>query len=1367
MTRRTRLSVARLEDRTTPVLGGFDVPFASDTDAPLAGTNLTGVIDYQSIDPATGEVAGSCSGALLDVGGGVVGSRHVVTAAHCDPKVGDRVVFNTRLEDGSIQRISIPVIEVYVHPDWTGNVLDDQGDIAVVTLAAAAPVGTAAYPLYSAADAGARPEVGQTFYIAGYGLSGTGTSGQATFQELQRLTVDATGGQFRIVLPPNDLGLAPGQSVPLAHDAPPEQVRDALIGLGLGTAAAPPQVRRPVAGPFADDSYEILFPFQANLPRLGAVSDPAAPLVNGGVLGTAGFTTLINGGIDPEFQRLRVTATGGTYRLGLFGGQTNPLPFDATPAEIRAALESVPGVGEVTVRLVDAGPAAGSYEVSFDSHGTDIDLMAVDPSGLTGGTAVASTIIDGGSRVFRAGRNTYDRVQGNTLVSDFDPNGTDSFEGQGDSGGAGLVELPGGGLAIASVVSYGGFVYGDPEFNTRVSRYAADVLAHVTRPGYALTVDTNFQVAGNDTRPDRFRVAETADGRVEVYVTDGRTDRERLYFADEASQLASVVLRGSADADTFVIEPGVWVVGGVVGGGRGDTLIAPDLATTYTVTGPDTGFANAPATDFEFAGVANVVAGDQDDTFRFLPGASFSGAVDARGGDNTLDLSAYTAGASVRVVGAGAVGGFDLSSGGAGSFLATGLRNFSGVAGGKFVGGDSLAGPDSGGAWLVDGPSGTFTDAGTGRVLAFSFFEALAGGAGADRFDIRSTPGAFSVDGGAGDDVIDVGGAQTADGAIGGDLTFVGGDGSDSLRVAGLAGDDNVTARLTGPGTGDFAGLPFGVAFAGVELATFDGAGGSNAVQVADATGIAWGSPLDPAGGIVYSPTGAAAGVVRVGTAGRIGVAGVTAGLTVTGDPDADGFKDVLAVTGTSGPGLRTAFAEHELGDGRDRIAADDAGVRITSLSAGPLLGVTYGLGADGAPAFGMVYVAAGTERTADGDVVEVTPATRVNLVVDGQGPTAGARPGDRVSVLGGPGTARLTSAPELGPPQVRFESSAGSVGLIGFESGQPIAAGLGMLAVGSDAGPEAVVRVYDRATGELRFQLTPFPGFAGGVSVASGDVTGDGIADLIVGAGPGGGPRVAVYNGLDGTPVYDFFGYESTFRGGVNVSAADFDGDGRADIVLGTGVGGGPRVRILSGRDLTPIRDVFVFNRDFRGGVNVATGDVNGDGTPDLVNSTGAGGGPRVVVLDGRNLNSIASFFVFDPSSRAGFTAAAADVNGDGFADIIAGSGVGELARVRVFSGLNRQVLADFFLNDPFTPAEVGNANTAGVRVTTADANGDGIADVITSQGPGTAPVVRTFQLAGVNPETSALFRTLEEIRRQMVFEDGFNFGVFVGASN
>jgi FG-GAP-like repeat/FG-GAP repeat len=99
---------------------------------------------------------------------------------------------------------------------------------------------------------------------------------------------------------------------------------------------------------------------------------------------------------------------------------------------------------------------------------------------------------------------------------------------------------------------------------------------------------------------------------------------------------------------------------------------------------------------------------------------------------------------------------------------------------------------------------------------------------------------------------------------------------------------------------------------------------------------------------------------------------------------------------------------------------------------------------------------------------------------------------------------------------------------------------------------------------------------FRGGSSVAAADFNGDGKAELLVGAGFGGGPRVAVYNGasiasaVPARLVNDFFAMpELAFRGGVSIDAGDVDGDGRADLIVGPGFGGGQRTRVISGMDV------------------------------------------------------------------------------------------------------------------------------------------------------------------------------------------------------
>ena len=80
-------------------------------------------------------------------------------------------------------------------------------------------------------------------------------------------------------------------------------------------------------------------------------------------------------------------------------------------------------------------------------------------------------------------------------------------------------------------------------------------------------------------------------------------------------------------------------------------------------------------------------------------------------------------------------------------------------------------------------------------------------------------------------------------------------------------------------------------------------------------------------------------------------------------------------------------------------------------------------------------------------------------------------------------------------------------------------------------------------------------PAFTGGVDVAAADVTGDGVAEIITGAGPGGGPHVRAFSLAGGvvTEVASFYAYDPAFTGGVHVAAADLTGDGVAEIITGS----------------------------------------------------------------------------------------------------------------------------------------------------------------------------------------------------------------------
>jgi glucose/arabinose dehydrogenase len=322
-----------------------------------------------------------------------------------------------------------------------------------------------------------------------------------------------------------------------------------------------------------------------------------------------------------------------------------------------------------------------------------------------------------------------------------------------------------------------------------------------------------------------------------------------------------------------------------------------------------------------------------------------------------------------------------------------------------------------------------------------------------------------------------------------------------------------------------------------------------------------------------------------------------------------------------------------------------------------------------------------------------------------------------------------------------------------------PFTPGLPPVLVGPGPGSAPVVEVFDRLTGAKLGSITAFDSsVTGGVRFASGDVTGDGVPDVIVGTGPGSESRVRVFDGTDFSMVRDFAPFETGFTGGVFVAAGDFNGDGQADLVVTPDETGGPRVRVLSGKDNSTIADFFgIDDPAFRGGARAAAGDFNHDGTPDLAVAAGFGGGPRVALYDGKSLPTgdtpvklVGDFFVFESTLRNGVFLAAGDFDGDGFADLVTGAGPGGGPRVQILSGASLPtvdtpvVLGNFFAGD--------STLRGGVRVAVNQLDADGKLDLVVGSGSGTTNRVAGYSLDG----------TL--IREATPFDEAFEGGVFVG---
>jgi hypothetical protein len=128
---------------------------------------------------------------------------------------------------------------------------------------------------------------------------------------------------------------------------------------------------------------------------------------------------------------------------------------------------------------------------------------------------------------------------------------------------------------------------------------------------------------------------------------------------------------------------------------------------------------------------------------------------------------------------------------------------------------------------------------------------------------------------------------------------------------------------------------------------------------------------------------------------------------------------------------------------------------------------------------------------------------------------------------------------------------------------------------------------------------------FAGGVSVALGDVNGVGTAEIITGAGPGGLPEVKVFSAA-GTERLAFLAYDAYVAWGVEVAAGDLNGDGLAEIVTSAGFGGPALIRVFDGRNGALLRQFDLSSMSPAGGMHVGTGDVNGDGRAEILIGAG-----------------------------------------------------------------------------------------------------------------------------------------------------------------
>jgi hypothetical protein len=247
-----------------------------------------------------------------------------------------------------------------------------------------------------------------------------------------------------------------------------------------------------------------------------------------------------------------------------------------------------------------------------------------------------------------------------------------------------------------------------------------------------------------------------------------------------------------------------------------------------------------------------------------------------------------------------------------------------------------------------------------------------------------------------------------------------------------------------------------------------------------------------------------------------------------------------------------------------------------------------------------------------------------------------------------------------------------------------------------------------------------------GGRVVAAGNVDGVAGDEIITGAGPGEGPQVRTFSG-SGSPSVQFYAFPQAFKGGIRLATCDINADGFEEIVVGQGAGGGlVNVVSLKGGYMSNMVTFEPFEPGFAGGVNVACTDVDNDGRGEVIVAPESGRAPDVKVYDVDVAIAVlaAQFQAYEPSFTGGVRLAAANFVGSsliGAFNVATMPGPGRAGEVRTWlvGGGSASMVAGATVLPP-----------TGARVALGDANGDGGLDVLLMPDGGVPSLLSVFSL-------------------------------------
>ena len=194
--------------------------------------------------------------------------------------------------------------------------------------------------------------------------------------------------------------------------------------------------------------------------------------------------------------------------------------------------------------------------------------------------------------------------------------------------------------------------------------------------------------------------------------------------------------------------------------------------------------------------------------------------------------------------------------------------------------------------------------------------------------------------------------------------------------------------------------------------------------------------------------------------------------------------------------------------------------------------------------------------------------------------------------------------------------------------------------------------KVFLQLANGTKREFTPYRGFTGNLNFVVGQMDRDTPHEIAVVQASGAVPQVKVFD-IDAKERFAWYPYSRSFKGGASIALGDWDGDGLREIVVAAGFGGGPHIRSYKtdGKDWRG--SFFAYPAAQRAGAFIALGDIEADGKAELLVGSGPGLPPSVRLFDAKQ-QRVSEVVIGNAPVKDGVQIRAADLDGDGKAELL-----------------------------------------------------------------------------------------------------------------